>query len=635
MKVSSVLLSLALGLLSAGVLRAQTDTAPPSIPVNLAGTTPSATSAVLYWTQAEDNVGVTGYRVFRNGTLITSTADNPFQDSGLSPSTSYTYRVAAVDAAANTSALSSPVVVTTDAADNPRLLRPEHLTYLGGFTLPYDARNNYAYGGTAIGFNPARNSLFARGHDWHQFVGEISIPTPLIATDYFALPIASVLQDQADITEGHLTEVGPGGAPMDGCKIGGLFVYQNRLIGTSYCYYDAGGNARRSHFTSGLDLAQTGDYSGMYTVGTSSPGFVAGYMAHIPPEWQSSLGGPVLTGLNGVPIVSRTSYGPAATVFDPAKLGTIDPVPGKLLIGYTSDHTTLGTWGNSTEAHPQFNQASGSSGLVFPVGSDSVLFLGASGIGIPCYGQGTSDISLDRQPVPGTGGVLYVYDPANGGKGCHAYPYVAYVWAYRAQDLARVAAGTAQPWELVPYATWTLPLPIGPYGYTAIAGAAYDPATQRIFLSQYNAYSACPVIHVYKVAVPAPATTYAAWRAQLFTGADLASDAISGPAADPDGASVTNFQRYAHNLAPRGPVAAPATLGTIATAGQTYLTLGFERRAVATDLSYSVEASTNLITWTPVPGLSYTAGTPTSITAQDTVSVGAARRFLRLRVSQP
>ena len=132
--------------------------------------------------------------------------------------------------------------------------------------------------------------------------------------------------------------------------------------------------------------------------------------------------------------------------------------------------------------------------------------------------------------------------------------------------------------------------------------------------------------------------TYAAWRSASFAGSDLANDSISGPLADPGGAGVTNFQRYAFALAARGPVAAPGTLGTVSTGGQTYLTLSFNRRAVATDLSYSIEASTDLVTWTPVPGLTYTAGTPARVTAQDTVAVGssgAARRFLRVRVSQP
>ncbi len=636
MSTRRLLLALASSLPAA--LCAQTDTTPPSVPVNLAGTAVSSTSAVLYWTQAEDDTAVTGYDIHRDGAFLRTHPDNTFTDTSLAPGSAHTYRIAARDAAGNVSALCATVTGATDAAENPRLVRASHLTYLGAFRFPGDAYNDYAYGGTSIGFNPANNSLFARGHDWYQLVGEISIPTPVITADFAALPVATVLQNQTDITEGHLNEVGADGASVSGCKVGGLLVHDGRLLGTSYAYYDAGGNARRSHFTSGLDLAQTGDFRGMYRVGTRNPGFVAGHMAHIPPEWQAPLGGPVLTGLDGVPIVSRTSYGPTISVFDPAQLGVVDPVPATLLFGYTYEHATLGTWGNSTEYNPQFNQAAGSSGVVFPFGSDSVLFFGSAGVGIPCYGQGTSDPALDRTPVPGTNGqVLYVYDPASGGKGCHAYPYVAYVWAYRAADLARVAAGQLQFWQVVPYATWELSLPFGPDGQDSVGGAAYDPATNRIFVSQYNAVGASPIIHVYRVDLPTtpPPADYTAWRAANFASSDLSNDAISGPNADPDGCGLTNFARYAFALPARGSVANPITVGTATVGGASYLTLTFPRRTTATDLSYVLESSTDLATWTTVPDRTYTAGSG-PITTQDAMAMGAAsRRFLRLRLTTP
>jgi hypothetical protein len=131
---------------------------------------------------------------------------------------------------------------------------------------------------------------------------------------------------------------------------------------------------------------------------------------------------------------------------------------------------------------------------------------------------------------------------------------------------------------------------------------------------------------------------YAAWRAASFTGTDLASDAISGPAADPDGAGLNNYARYAFDLDPRGPVTSPVTVGTVASGGSSYLTLTFNRRAAATDLSYIVESSTDLVTWTPVSGQTYAPGTPTNVTAQDSVALGTAgtpRRFLRVRIAAP
>ncbi len=165
-------------------------------------------------------------------------------------------------------------------------------------------------------------------------------------------------------------------------------------------------------------------------------------------------------------------------------------------------------------------------------------------------------------------------------------------------------------------------------------GAAYP---TYAFPSDFDGVTrdATPDLGAYEYVVPVP-QTYSAWRSEYFAGSDLANDAISGPAADPEGAGVTNLQRFGFGLAARGPVANPVTLGTVSSGGQTYLTLSFDRRAAAAGLSYSVESSTDLATWAPVPGLTYTAGTPASVTAQDIVTLGSPpRRFLRLRVSQP
>jgi chitodextrinase len=70
----------------------------------------------LSWTASTDNVGVTGYRVYRDGTLVASPTSTSVSITGLSASTTYSFRVSAVDAASNASAQSSPVSVTTPAA---------------------------------------------------------------------------------------------------------------------------------------------------------------------------------------------------------------------------------------------------------------------------------------------------------------------------------------------------------------------------------------------------------------------------------------------------------------------------------------------------------------------------------------
>ncbi|MGG4396437.1 glycosyl hydrolase family 18 protein [Paenibacillus thiaminolyticus] len=94
------------------------DTEPPMAPENLAVTGFSSTAVSLSWSAASDNVGVTGYEVYRNGTLAGTTAITSYTVTGLTPDTSYSFAVKAKDAAGNASA-SSAVVTATTAPGGP------------------------------------------------------------------------------------------------------------------------------------------------------------------------------------------------------------------------------------------------------------------------------------------------------------------------------------------------------------------------------------------------------------------------------------------------------------------------------------------------------------------------------------
>ncbi len=89
------------------------DTSAPSVPQNVTATAVSSSQINLSWDASTDNVGVTGYRVTRDGVQIGAATSTTYQDLGLSPSTSYTYQVSAYDAAGNESALSNSVIVAT------------------------------------------------------------------------------------------------------------------------------------------------------------------------------------------------------------------------------------------------------------------------------------------------------------------------------------------------------------------------------------------------------------------------------------------------------------------------------------------------------------------------------------------
>jgi hypothetical protein len=376
------------------------------------------------------------------------------------------------------------------AASGPVLIQPADLVYQGAFKLPLGSveRKSFFYGGTAIAFNSGRPSLFVVGHDWYQRTAEVTIPALVKTTTVASLKRAGMVQGFADATGGTINQTG------GTTKIGGQLVYQGRLYGTAYLYYDAAGTQVASHWTRSGTSLTGGSAAGLFRVGRVGAGFVSGYMGAIPAEWQARLGGPGLTGNCCIPIIGRTSLGPAAFAFDPAKVGQVDPVPAQKLVYYPIDHPTIGKWDDSWNpaAGIVFNGTTTVRGVVFPAGTGSVLFFGTQGTGTFCYGTGTDDPSLVGKDTGD--GALYCYDPDNSSKGTHAWPYRAEVWAYDVNNLLSVREGHLRPWAIRPYATWRLDLP---FGSPTIGGATYDPTSGRIYVSQQFGDGTNPVIHAF------------------------------------------------------------------------------------------------------------------------------------------
>ena len=391
--------------------------------------------------------------------------------------------------AASQAASQTRVAPITDPTQLPRL-RFEDLKYAGAFRLPaveVDG-DSFSAGGGPLAFNPERGTLYVASRVGK--VAEISIPSPINSGDISALPFAEFVQPFADPAEGGIGDVGAEAA------LAGLLVFRQRLYGTGLIYYDANNTQTVSHFSRPLALKVRGA-GVMQRVGEKGKsGFVAGYMAEVPPEWQTRLGGPAITGQCCVPIISRTSWGPAAFAWDPAALGQGKSVDALPLVYYDSNHPTLGPFDGSS---PTFGGTTMIAGVAVIAGTRTAVFIGSNGTGPFCYGNGTSDKSL--VDTTGPDGAKYCYDPSTSDKGQHAYPYHYQMWAYDLNDWAAVRAGRREPWEVKPYGVWTFELPV-PEPATRIAGVTYDLQGRRLFVSQRHAdrdgYAYRALIHVYQ-----------------------------------------------------------------------------------------------------------------------------------------
>ncbi len=112
-----------------------TDTTPPSSPAALAATTIAYNRVELSWTGSSDpESGVSGYRIFRNGTLRSFVGGTTFSDTTVAASTNYTYTVRAVNGsllesgASNSLPVSTPAAVDTQAPTAPGNLRTDSIT---------------------------------------------------------------------------------------------------------------------------------------------------------------------------------------------------------------------------------------------------------------------------------------------------------------------------------------------------------------------------------------------------------------------------------------------------------------------------------------------------------------------------
>ncbi len=127
-------------------------------------------------------------------------------------------------------------------------------------------------------------------------------------------------------------------------------------------------------------------------------------------------------------------------------------------------------------------------------------------------------------------------------------------------------------------------------------------------------------------------TTFANWRQGFFTPAELANPAISGDTADPDFDGLSNLLEYAFHGDPKQP---SATDRPYSGKDATYFSLIYTRALAPTDLTYTIEQSSDLLTWfavTPLNVILADNGITQTVKAQVPI-MGANKMSLRLRVS--
>ncbi|MDJ1505690.1 fibronectin type III domain-containing protein [Xanthocytophaga agilis] len=187
------------------------DTQAPSVPTNLAASAITTTSFTLAWTASTDNVGVSSYEIFRNGTSIGTSTTTSFSVTGLTANTTYSMTVKAKDAANNVSAASTALSVKTSTTSTAGTgLKGEFFTQFGYGVSP--ARTAIAgktplFSFTATNIDYPSGATTSNSANWNVWLGSDGSGAPSEAIESSTLRLSGYIQIKAehDIQSGNST----------------------------------------------------------------------------------------------------------------------------------------------------------------------------------------------------------------------------------------------------------------------------------------------------------------------------------------------------------------------------------------------------------------------------------------------
>lgn len=101
------------------------DASPPSVPEAISGTATSEYTITLSWKAANDaESGITKYVIYRDGIKIGESFTNSYTDTTVTPNTTYTYQVTAVNGSGLESTQSASIIITTQPGSPPPPRQP-------------------------------------------------------------------------------------------------------------------------------------------------------------------------------------------------------------------------------------------------------------------------------------------------------------------------------------------------------------------------------------------------------------------------------------------------------------------------------------------------------------------------------
>jgi hypothetical protein len=395
-----------------------------------------------------------------------------------------------------------------------QLIQPGDFEYKGAFRLPLTPGDvsSWGYGGHGLTYYPVGDtsgpndgysgSLFGTSHFYQKLVSEISIPVPVISTTKNAtqLNVAATLQQFGDITGGLKDRVAALGH-LDAVRLGYLPQQGGQATGKIYW------SLSRYYPADGLDHPSIGwaepsvlnpQAKGLWRVGPYHSVGTSGYLFEIPRSWADiNVPGKYLaSGRHQEGGCCGSGAGPSIYAMglwndenSPSDGSTLE---AKQLLNYpdlppsfvAQYDPRLPSGPRNFPGYQACDEWTGGTWLTVG-GKSAVIIVGRKSLGETYYGDGRpSDSEKSR--------------------GYHCDQYEPQFLFYNPDDLAQVAKGQKQPWEVLPYAILRPTQYFWPEPAWHLGEAAFDRARGLLYVVQRYAdnqdgRNAFPLIHVFSI----------------------------------------------------------------------------------------------------------------------------------------
>jgi len=171
----------------------------PSVPTGLEISSYSYNHVSLSWNASTDNVGVTGYRIYRGGTLLGESSNISYTDNAVVDGNFYSYTVSAFNAAGYESDQSSSVSVTIDDVTPPSIPGDLKVNSVTGSEI------NLSWDASSDNVGVAGYSLFRDGSELTTTTDLQYTDNTVVAGNTYSYSISAF--DEAGNTSGESPEV--------------------------------------------------------------------------------------------------------------------------------------------------------------------------------------------------------------------------------------------------------------------------------------------------------------------------------------------------------------------------------------------------------------------------------------------